>query len=75
MNDFASLLKGKRKQVGMTQIELAEAAGVAVNSIRLYEGGKRTPSVYIAFRLACALNGIKHNFAEEQVIALLMEAE
>ena len=36
-------IRAKRKEKGMTQIEVAQAAGIAVNSLRLYESGKRQP--------------------------------
>ena len=36
-------IKKLRKEKNMTQIELAEKAGVAVNTIRLYENGKIKP--------------------------------
>ena len=40
----------------MTQIELAHAAGMAVNSIRLYEAGKRIPGLNQRIKIADALD-------------------
>lgn len=36
-------IKAKRRELHLTQEELAKRAGVAVNSIRLYESGKNEP--------------------------------
>lgn len=54
-NAFGKRLRELRKKEKLTQIELASSAGVAVNSIRLYEAGKRTPSTDITVKLARAL--------------------
>lgn len=45
-----------RKAKKLTQIELADKAGIAVNSLRLYEAGKRNPSIETLFQIADALN-------------------
>lgn len=50
------LIRKFRKEKGFTQIELAEKAGMAVNTLRLYEGGRRHPSEKQLQRLADALN-------------------
>ena len=45
----------------MTQIELAQAANIAVNSLRLYESGKREPkqSVFIDIAHALGTNAVE----------------
>lgn len=48
-------IKALRKQSGLSQVELAEKAGIAVNSLRLYEAGKREPKIDAVTRLAGAL--------------------
>lgn len=48
-------IKALRKQSGLSQVELAEKAGIAVNSLRLYEAGKREPKIDAVTRLADAL--------------------
>lgn len=53
--DIGNLIRAGRKASGMTQSELAQKAGVAVNSIRLYEVGKRQPGVEQIKRIANAL--------------------
>ena len=41
---FSAQLKAVRLAAGLTQEQLAERAGIAINSIRLYEKGATTPS-------------------------------
>lgn len=44
-----------RKYKNVSQIEAASAAGIAVNSLRLYEAGKRTPNIQQLRHIADAL--------------------
>lgn len=44
-----------RKSKKMSQIELAKKAGISVNSIRLYEAGKRSPTFATLQKIADAL--------------------
>lgn len=37
-------IKQLRKQKGLTQKEMAEAVGVGVSTVAMWESGKRTPS-------------------------------
>ena len=53
--DFSERLKTIRKEKGLTQAELAEKAGIAVNSIRLYESGKIVPKLDTIARIARAM--------------------
>lgn len=53
--DFSERLKTVRKEKGLTQAELAEKAGIAVNSIRLYESGKIVPKLDTIARIARAM--------------------
>lgn len=43
--DCAKLLKETRKQVGVTQEELADVAGVSISSVKLIEQGKMNPTM------------------------------
>lgn len=52
-------IKAIRKKSGLSQIELAEKAGIAVNSLRLYEAGKREPKIDAITKLAGALGVTK----------------
>lgn len=42
LNPIASFIKEKRKKINLTQIELAEKAGVGLRFIRELEQGKET---------------------------------
>lgn len=58
--DFASMKFGERMKVirknqHLTQEQLAQKAGISVNSVRLYESGKRTPKIETAEILARVL--------------------
>ena len=48
-------MKKARKAAGLTQIQVAQRAGIAVNSLRLYEAGKRQPRLDQLQRIAAAL--------------------
>lgn len=42
MKNIGQFIKQKRKQVGLTQAELAKTAGVGLRFVRELEGGKET---------------------------------
>jgi len=42
LNPIASFVKEKRKKINLTQVELAEKAGVGIRFIRELEQGKET---------------------------------
>lgn len=48
-------IKEARKHKGLTQKQLAEAAGIAVGSMSAYEKGTQVPPVDAAYRIAAAL--------------------
>ena len=50
-----SKIRSSRTKKGLTQIQLAERAGVSVNTIRLYEGNKVEPKIVTLRKIACAL--------------------
>ena len=52
---FNERLRAIRKEKGLTQAELAEKAGIAVNSVRLYEAGARLPKLCTIARMAVAM--------------------
>lgn len=52
---FADTLKRLRTEAGLTQQELAAAAGTHADSIVKLEKGDRQPSLELAWRLATAL--------------------
>lgn len=53
---FNERLRAIRKEKGLTQAELAEKAGIAVNSVRLYEAGARLPKLDTIARMAVAMS-------------------
>ena len=52
-------IRSARKEEHLTQVQLAEKAGIAVNSLRLYESGKRSPNIETLEKIISAL-GIEH---------------
>ena len=54
MNDIKDILKTARKSKGMTQQEVADAAGINIRHYQCFEGGKRDLN-NASFRLACAV--------------------
>lgn len=52
---FRRSIQEKRKEKGLTQVQLAEKVGVTENAIQNYEAGKRTPNVYTAQKITDAL--------------------
>ena len=52
-------IKTLRKAKGLSQIDLAQKAEIAVNSIRLYEAGKREPKLEAIEKLSAALGVTK----------------
>lgn len=54
--EIGSSIRKARKEKGLTQIKLAEMTDMAVNSIRLYESGKRIPSIDQRIRIAYELD-------------------
>ena len=52
-------IRSARKEEHLTQVQLAEKAGIAVNSLRLYEAGKRSPNTETLRKIMSAL-GIEY---------------
>ena len=48
-------LAARRKELKLTQLQIAKAAGISVNYYQSYEYGMHIPSVYVAIRLAQVL--------------------
>ena len=47
-----TILKQKRKNKGLSQVEVAEKANITIRSYQRYESGERVPNVYIAQEIA-----------------------
>jgi len=54
-------VKYYRKKCDLTLKELSELTGVSISAISLIENGKRIPSIFIASRIAKALNVTENN--------------
>ena len=61
---IGEVIRAKRKERGLSQVELAQAAGISVNSLRLYEGGKREPRILTLDKIANALDSKLGEIAE-----------
>lgn len=55
MSDYGSHIKETRKLRGLTQQEVADAAGMSVMTIRRYESGERTPNIASLRKIAEAM--------------------
>ena len=53
--EVGRLIREERKKKGLTQVVVAQSAGIAVNSLRLYEAGKRKPNIETLIHIAEAL--------------------
>ena len=55
IHDLASVARGRRLQLGLTQAELAERAGVSRDWVNYFERGKRTVELGLVLHLLEAL--------------------
>ena len=55
-NNFSENLKSKRKQLGLTQKELASIVGISVKTIQNYEKKKTIPTPALMEEISIALN-------------------
>jgi HTH-type transcriptional regulator/antitoxin HipB len=55
MHDLASVARGRRIELGLTQAELASRSGVSRDWVNSFERGKRTVDISLVFRLLDAL--------------------
>ena len=67
------IIRTIRKEQGLSQIELAQKAGIAVNSVRLYESGKREPKIGSLRRIAQALGVDVYSLADFDIASQLLE--
>ena len=56
LNNFSENLKNKRKQLGLTQKELAEIVGITPKTIQNYEKKKTIPTPALMEEISIALN-------------------
>lgn len=62
--DIGARIRAERKRKDLSQIVLAEKAGISVNSLRLYEGNKRQPGLSTVKRIADALGVAWHELID-----------
>lgn len=55
MHDLASVARGRRIELGLTQAEVAARSGVSRDWVISFEHGKRTVEISLVFRLFDAL--------------------
>ena len=55
MHDLASVARGRRIELGLTQAEVASRSGVSRDWVNSFERGKRTVEISLVFRLFDAL--------------------
>ena len=56
LNNLGQIIREKREALGLTQIEVAEKAGVDRNYIGMVERGERNPSYLSLIKIAAGLN-------------------
>lgn len=56
LNNLGQIIREKREALGLTQIEVAEKAGVDRNYIGMVERGERNPSYLSLIKIANGLN-------------------
>ena len=66
---FAEMLRKLRDDAGLTQVQLADRAGIPVTSLRNHEQGQRLPSWSAVVKLARALGVPTDKFAECDEVA------
>lgn len=54
-NKIGDIIKNRRKELGITQPDLAELANVSVNTLYMLEKGKGNPSLDVINKLAKVL--------------------
>ena len=53
--EMSEVIRGRRAELGMSQVQLAAAAGVDTRQIRRYESGEQQPMLSVAVAIAQAL--------------------
>ena len=56
LNNLGQIIREKRETLGLTQIEVAEKAGLDRNYIGMVERGERNPSYLSLIKIAKGLN-------------------
>lgn len=59
-------IRERREALNISQTDLAERVGITPSAMCLYESGKRTPKVSVAFKIAKVLNCTIDELIKEQ---------
>lgn len=51
MEELGKLLKARRNQLGITQLDLADLAGISANTLYKIERGQANPTLKVLFKL------------------------
>ena len=63
MREVGENIRSRRKEIGMTQVQLASAAQLGENTIQRIESGQAQPTVESLFRIAKALGVTPNDLA------------
>lgn len=72
--DCGKILREARRRVGVTQEELADVAGVSINSVKLIEQGKMNPTMQM-FDLLMDCLGMEISVSIKQPILNMFETK
>ena len=56
MKDFRAVIRGSREKKGWSQYRLAKEVGIAQSFVNEIEGGKKSPSIEVFFKICEALD-------------------
>ncbi len=65
--EFCERVKARRKELGFTQVELAERLGISQPSYAEIETGRREPGIRQIYRVAVALETTVHELLPDVV--------
>ena len=55
MEDYRKIIRNKREKLGWSQYKLAKVVGITQSFMNEIEGGKKSPSIEVFFRICEAL--------------------
>lgn len=59
--EFCERVKARRKELGLTQVEVAERLGISQPALAMIESGRNSPTLDAMYRLATALETTVHD--------------
>ncbi len=54
--NLVSVIKAKRKELGISHLKLAESCGISRSAISMIESGDRVPTIATCYKISKALN-------------------